>query len=157
MQRRPLDYARDIDLLVEMQYRTFEINFPGERFIERLFRDSLRRLDTGQAVYLYEEEGDLLGWLWLDFSRHHASVHIRHVEVAESHWGEGIGRAIMKDALAIAREGCCREVTLNVTKTNARALTLYEALGFDAQIDLGERQHMTLRLSGVDGAEAVSG
>lgn len=146
MERRAFDYDRDIDLLTEMQARSFEINFPDEPFIERFFRDSLHPLGRGQAVYIYEDDGEVLGWLWLDYTRRYATAHIRHIQVAESRWGEGLGRALLQEALTLARQARCREVTLNVTKANLRAMALYASLGFETQVDVGERQYMTLRL-----------
>lgn len=156
MKRRVLDYVNDIELLTAMQQRSFEINFPGEPFYERVFRDELRRPGAAQVIYLYEERDELLGWLWLDFARQPASVHIRHIQVAERHWGEGLGRTILEDALALACERRCREITLNVTKSNARAMALYEGLGFEMRIDLGERQFMALRLDAADDERDLS-
>lgn len=147
MKRRLLDYDNDIDLLAAMQQRSFEINFPDESFSERIFRDNLRRLRAAEVIYIYENEGEILGWLWLDFGQQPRCAHVRHIQVAERHWGEGIGRAIMEDAVAMARERQCRQVTLNVTKSNARAMALYEGLGFEVRYDLGERQFMVLRLA----------
>jgi RimJ/RimL family protein N-acetyltransferase len=60
---------------------------------------------------------------------------LRHVgelgiSVLKSHWGLGIGRRMIETALAFARERGVRKVNLRVREDNARALRLYESLGF---------------------------
>jgi ribosomal protein S18 acetylase RimI-like enzyme len=84
--------------------------------------------------------------LWLDLGRPRAAVHVRHIQVAQEHWGQGFGRQIMEDAMAIAVARGARALTLNVTKSNARAMNLYESLGFEVQEDSGSRQKMRLTL-----------
>ena len=61
---------------------------------------------------------------------------IRHagelgLSVARAHWGEGIGRALIESMLAwAAATGEVRKVNLRVRVGNARAVALYERLGF---------------------------
>lgn len=145
MERRAADYQRDAERLLAMQRLSWGINFPGRGFREASFRMSLRAgIDHGD-VFVYEDAGEVVGWLWLD--RYQAGVlHIRHVQVARERWGEGIGRQIMEDAIAIAVAEGRRAVTLNVTKSNRRAVDLYTRLGFQVVADEGERQHMRLNL-----------
>ncbi len=145
MERRAADYRRDAERLLAMQRVSWEINFAGRGFRESAFRMSLAAgIDHGD-VFIYEDVGEVVGWLWLD--RYEAGiVHIRHVQVAREHWGEGIGRQIMNDAIATARNEGRRAVTLNVTKSNRRAVSLYEHLGFRVISDDGERQRMKLDL-----------
>ena len=145
MERRAADYRRDAERLLAMQRVSWDINFPGRGFRESSFRISLRAgIDHGD-VFVYEDAGEVVGWLWLD--RYEAGiVHIRHVQVAHEHWGEGIGRRIMEDAIATASEEGRRAVTLNATKSNERAVTLYTHLGFRVIGDEGERQRMKLDL-----------
>jgi ribosomal protein S18 acetylase RimI-like enzyme len=145
MERRAADYRRDAERLLAMQRVSWEINFPGRAFRESSFRVSLRAgIDHGD-VSVYEDGGEVVGWLWLD--RYEAGiVHIRHIQVARERWGEGIGRQIMGDAIAIAVEEGRRAVTLNVTKSNQRAVSLYVYLGFRITADDGERQRMKLDL-----------
>lgn len=146
MERRAADYRRDTERLLAMQRLSWEINFPGRAFRESSFRMSLRAgIDHGD-VFVYEEAGEVVGWLWLD--RYDAGIiHIRHIQVARDHWGVGIGRRIMEDAIATATSEGRRAVTLNVTKSNRRAVSLYEHLGFRVISDEGERQRMKLDLS----------
>ncbi len=144
MQRRPFDYARDIECVVAMQHRSVEINFPGESFYEPAFRDSLKRLRQDEIIWVYEDEGQVVGWIWLDLGQGRRRIHVRHLQVIEERWGQGIGRRILEEAIVFCREIERTEMTLNVTKSNARAMALYQSLGFQKVNDWGERQFMRL-------------
>ena len=50
--------------------------------------------------------------------------------VEESCRGQGIGRAMMEDILALARAFRCRDVELQVYPQNQQALAFYQACGF---------------------------
>ena len=64
----------------------------------------------------------------------------------QAHWGQGLGRAIMEDAIALCALQGYGAITLNVTKSNARAMALYAHLGFVLEEDNQERQFMRLEL-----------
>lgn len=137
----------DYDRLLSMQRLSWTINFPGRPFSEVAFRLSLESATTRGDVYAYEEgEGrELVGWLWLGFSQPQYG-HIRHIQVEQAHWGKGLGRRIMQDAIDLCAQRGRRRVTLTVTKSNARAMALYERLGFVPVEDLVKRQRMALDL-----------
>ena len=145
MERRTANYQQDADRLLAMQRVSWGINFPGRALHESSFCLSLRAgIDHGD-VYVYEDAGEMVGWLWLDRYEAHV-VHIRHIQVTQERWGEGIARKIMEDAIAIATAEGRWAVTLNVTKSNERAMNLYAHLGFRVIADEGERQRMQLDL-----------
>ncbi|MBN1400912.1 MAG: GNAT family N-acetyltransferase [Anaerolineae bacterium] len=146
MDRRLVDVDRDYEQLLAMQRRSWEINFPGELFYEAAFMGSLRSSARRGQVYVYEMEGSLVGWLWLDLSPSHDHAHIRHIQVEEAYWGQGIGKAIVEDAIAICAQRRREEITLNVTKANERAMALYAGLGFVLDEDDGARQRMRLTI-----------
>ena len=56
---------------------------------------------------------------------------IEGVRVAASARGQGIGRAMMRHALGIARQRGCRIVQLTTNKSRADAKRFYEQLGFE--------------------------
>ncbi|MBC7237978.1 MAG: GNAT family N-acetyltransferase, partial [Chloroflexi bacterium] len=118
MERRLLDPDRDYGAMVEAQRLSWDINFPDDLFIESIFRTSLKSAVRRGEVFVYEEEGEVIGWLWLDLGRPWVAVHIRHIQVVRSRWGLGYGRRILQDAMAICREHGGRVLTLNVTKSN---------------------------------------
>lgn len=146
MERRMLDVERDYESLLDMQRLSWKINFPTLEFNEKSFHRSLRNAAHHEEVYVYEIDGEMVGWLWLDLRTPSAGGHIRHIQVKRSHWGQGIGYAIMEDAIALCRERDCPHITLNVTKSNVRAVTLYRGLGFEPVNDGGERMRMKLKL-----------
>jgi ribosomal protein S18 acetylase RimI-like enzyme len=146
MDRRLVDVDRDHEQLLAMQRRSWEINFPGELFYEAAFLGSLRSSARRGQVYVYEMEGNLVGWLWLDLAPSQYQAHIRHIQVEEEYWGQGLGRAILEDAIALCAQRRCEEITLNVTKANQRAMALYASLGFVLDEDDGARQRMRLAI-----------
>ena len=158
LRRRPFEPNSDCAALVDAQRQSWEINFPDDYFSESILSASVRSAARRGEVFVYELEGAAVGWLWLDLGRPRASVHLRHVQVVEAHWGKGFGRRIMEDAMAIALARGGRTLTLNVTKSNARAMSLYESLGFEVEEDHGSRQKMRLALDPADigGAQALS-
>ena len=146
LKRRPVDLDSDYPLLLAMQRLSWRINFPGTLFQEAAFLASLHAGHRRDLIYVYEMEGEIVGWLWLD-STSRNRVHIRHIQVRQSRWGQGLGRYLMEDAIRLCRRLGCRTLTLNVTKANERAMALYEHLGFDITEDYGERQRMRLDLT----------
>ena len=148
MDRRPLDLERDLVRVLAMQKRSWEINFPGQVFFEDAFVRSLRGGARRGQLYAYEIDDQMVGWLWLDLCVPRVRGHIRHLQVKEPYWGHGIGKAIVEDAIAACVERRCPELTLNVTKSNRRAMTLYASLGFALDEDDGDRQRMCLSLVG---------
>jgi ribosomal protein S18 acetylase RimI-like enzyme len=145
MRRRPFDLMRDYDRVLAMHRVSWAINFPGAPFSEPAFRSALAKGQRRGGIYVYERGGELLAWLWLEFGVTR-EAHVRQIQVAEDHWGHGLGRQIMQDALAVCSARGYRQVTLTVTKANTRAVTLYTHLGFTVVQDDGDRQRMQLLL-----------
>ena len=52
--------------------------------------------------------------------------------VRESARGSGLGRALVEQVVALARERGCRRVELDTNEANEGAVALYESLGFSA-------------------------
>ena len=144
MLRRRVEWYRDYGELLAMQRVSWKINFGDDSFSEDAFGASLRSAVRRNGVWVYEEDGDLVGWLWLDVHSPYIGVHIRHIQVRKAHWGRGIGRRIMEDAIAICVKRGHHKLTLNVTKSNLRAMRLYASLGFAIDEDRGARQSMKL-------------
>ena len=146
MKRRAPDFDNDYEQLLAAQRLSWKINFLGQRFSESVFRVSLRAGAQRGEIQVYEVEDELIGWLWLQVKSRRVRGHVKHIQVEESHWGEGWGRRIMLDAIAMCVDRGCRAVTLNVTKSNARAMALYTNLGFVVAEQQGTRQRMRLGL-----------
>jgi len=138
MRRRPFSLTRDYARVLAIQRVSWPINFPGSPFSEPAFRSGLARAQHPGGVYVYEEGDELVAWLWLDYGSL-GEAHIRQLQVQEAHWGQGIGRRILSDAIALSAARGCRAVTLTVTKSNKRAMALYEHFGFEVTRDAGAR------------------
>jgi RimJ/RimL family protein N-acetyltransferase len=94
----------------------------------------LRRLQGGRFNFLLK--GVLDGQIVSTASIHRQNrPRLRHVgelgiSVLEPYWGLGIGRTMIQATLRAARERGVRKVNLKVREDNARAIALYESLGF---------------------------
>jgi len=139
--------ARDYATLLSLERESWPINFPGEEFSEVEFRHSLQTGLRFHRMYVYELDDEVVGWLWLDLDGKWDGAHIRHIQVARAYWGRGIGKALVREAVSLARDEGCNSLTLNVTKSNTRAMRLYAGLGFALDSDNGDRQRMRLSLS----------
>ena len=146
MERRLLDFERDSAKLLAMHRVTWEINFPGQDMSALAFLQSLRSGARRREVYVYELDGQVVAELWLELIQPQLGAHIRQLQVDQDYWGQGIGKCLTQDAIALARGAGAPHLTLNVTKSNLRAMRLYEGLGFTVDEDLGERQRMKLVL-----------
>jgi ribosomal protein S18 acetylase RimI-like enzyme len=87
-----------------------------------------------RGVFGAFEEGDLIGLITLGREGRLKQLHkawIWGAYVAPSARGKGIGRALILEALALARSVPeVRQVNLSVTADNAAALHLYQSMGF---------------------------
>lgn len=147
MERRQVNLDTDYETLAEMQARSWEINFPDEVFMEPAFHDVLLdALNSSDSLYAYVEDGRLIGWLWMDWRLGRRRAHIRHIQVIEERWGQGYGKRIVCDAIQLARERDRTVLSLNVTRSNQRAVRLYVGLGFRTWQAMGPRQEMRLSL-----------
>lgn len=54
------------------------------------------------------------------------------ITVRKSHWGQGIGTALMERLIAFAKETGAEVVSLEVRSDNDRAIALYRKFGFEA-------------------------
>jgi RimJ/RimL family protein N-acetyltransferase len=64
------------------------------------------------------------------------SRHVAWLEgliVRKKHWGKGVGRGLMSEALSLAGQLSCRKAVLTVTEGNERAIKLYQDLGFEIE------------------------
>ncbi|MBQ8618273.1 MAG: GNAT family N-acetyltransferase [Clostridia bacterium] len=62
-----------------------------------------------------------------DRARHRAGLGI---SILKSHWGLGIGTAMMRALIAAAKETTLEQLELDVVSTNETAIRLYERCGF---------------------------
>jgi ribosomal protein S18 acetylase RimI-like enzyme len=113
--------ARDVELSAAL------------RNAEETFPSSLADVAaTGQEIYRAVHEGSDVGWLWLGPPPFGGpGRYVYDVEIDEEHRGEGLGRALMLTAEAVARESGYARLGLNVFGWNSRAESLYRSLGYE--------------------------
>lgn len=98
---------------------------------ERRYLRAIRRYPNA-AVYVAEDEGEIVGRLSVARDQHPASSHVADVGlmVAASHRRRGIGTALLDAAVQWGREAGVRKLELHVFPWNSAAIALYERFGF---------------------------
>ncbi len=82
-----------------------------------------------------EKNGQLIGILTMGREELYRQNHKAGFSmcVAKSHWGKGVGKSLLKEALIWADEQSIKRVEITVVKENSRAIKLYENLGFEIE------------------------
>jgi len=112
-----------------MLYAPAEYSASSEELAEQLSRIS----PSGHSrSLLAERDGELVGFLGVSGSpvprlRHSASLFLG---VLRAHWGQGVGRALLREAMRWAPTAGLSRLELHVMTGNARAVELYERAGF---------------------------
>lgn len=106
----------------------------------RSIRDERRYLKTVRrhpdaAVFVAEEDGDVLARLSLARDPHPASRHVADLGlmVAQRARRKGIGRMLLDEAVTWARSAGIRKLELHVFPWNEPAIRLYESFGFERE------------------------
>ena len=109
------------------------LNSDGWRSVgeERRYIRALKR-HPDAAVYVAEDDGALVGRLSVARDTHSASRHVADLGlmVASTHRRRGIGRALLDQAVAWARDAGVIKLELHVFPWNEPAIRLYEQFGF---------------------------
>ncbi len=96
---------------------------------------------------LETDDGRYAGHLWLtvqqDFFTGRTKLHITTIAVVDEYRGKGFGEMLMKHAIGHAQSRGYGSIGLGVDAANARAIGLYEKLGFETV-----RLSMDLAISG---------
>ena len=112
------------------------LNTDGWRSVteERRYLRALRR-HPDAAVFVAEDEGEIVGRLSVARDPHSASRHVADLGlmVAASHRRRGIGRALLEQAEAWARSAGVVKLELHVFPWNEPAIRLYEGFGFERE------------------------
>lgn len=116
--------AEDLEQVGRMEQDCFSMPWSQKSFEELL--------DNPNAFYVVaREEGRVVGYcgayLILD------EADINQVAVAQDCRGRGIGRLMLTELLKRLKQAGAGSVTLEVRKSNAPAIALYEGLGFHTE------------------------
>jgi RimJ/RimL family protein N-acetyltransferase len=135
-QARPEDAATLVALgaAIGREPEAWLLNTDGWRNVneERRYLRALKR-HPDAAVFVAEAEGALVGRLSLARDPHSASRHVADLGlmVAQGYRRRGIGRALLDQAVAWARDAGVRKLELHVFPWNEPAIRLYEVFGFE--------------------------
>ena len=114
---------------------------------ERRYLRAVRR-SPHAAVFVAENAAGIVARLSLARDSHPASPHVADLGlmVAMSHRRRGIGRSLLEQAVAWARESEIEKLELHVFPHNEPAIKLYERFGFERE---GLRRHHFRRGGGL--------
>lgn len=119
---RPME-QNDIDDVVNLEVQSFATPWSRQSFEEELENPRARYLI---AVLDGEAAGYAGAWLILD------EAHVTNVAVASRHRRRGVGEALMRALIALAKEDGAGSMTLEVRPSNGAARAMYAKLGFKA-------------------------
>jgi RimJ/RimL family protein N-acetyltransferase len=108
---------------------------------ERRYLRAVRR-SPHAAVFVADAGGEIVGRLSLARDSHPASLHVADLGlmVAATHRRQGIGRALLEQAVSWAHEAGIEKLELHVFPHNEPAIRLYERFGFERE-GLRRRQY----------------
>jgi ribosomal protein S18 acetylase RimI-like enzyme len=116
-------------------WRSREEIAEGDR---RALFEALDSPRSGTELFIAELEGRpagcLLMWTLQDYFSQRPHAHVSIVAVTREAEGHGVGRALMAHAEVWARERGYDNITLSVFVGNARAQSLYERMGYTAEM-----------------------
>jgi ribosomal protein S18 acetylase RimI-like enzyme len=130
VRRAGVEDAPAIARLLDDFNREYDEPTPG---VETLTTTCRRLLEMGEITVLLAGEGPdgfaLLRFrpgLWSEG----LEAHLQELYVVPSLRGQGIGRTLMEQVIALAREQGADGVDLNTGETDTAARSLYESMGF---------------------------
>ncbi|KAK2499783.1 hypothetical protein MC885_000875 [Smutsia gigantea] len=90
--------------------------------------------DCGSCFWVVESEGQVVGMVGAlpvkKPSLQKEQVQLLHLNVAQEHRGQGLGKALVRTVLQFAQEQGYSEVILSTTVLQPSALALYRSMGF---------------------------
>lgn len=119
------DLNRIMDIWLECNLKAH--SFIEEEYWKKNFH-SVRSVLPNAEVYVYEEEGEILGFIGVD------AEYIAGLFVAEGHQGHGIGRQLIETVKKKKR------LSLHVYEKNERAVAFYKAEGFHVESSMTEKE-----------------
>ena len=113
---------QDLDRIVEIEQRSFTLPWSRSSFYQELTNNRYAR------YIVMEHDGQIIGYcgMWLVMDE----AHITNIAVLPEFRGKKLGEALMKQAMALAREEGAQTMTLEVRVSNTVAQSLYRKLGF---------------------------
>ena len=111
----------DIPAVVEIENQNFRDPWTPAIFEEEMAQGT-------RSYYIAEIDDQVIGYMGLIWILDEG--HITNVAVDAKHQGKGYGRALMTHVANLGFKRSLTSMTLEVRASNARAIHLYESLGF---------------------------
>ena len=120
----PLDQEHIEDVLV-IENLSFSIPWSREAFIQEILYNQLARY----LIVLNGNQAIAYGGMWLILDE----AHITNIAVHPDYRGRGIGKKLMQGLIDLMKEEGIGQMSLEVRKSNAVAIHLYESFGFQEE------------------------
>ncbi|MBW7652213.1 ribosomal protein S18-alanine N-acetyltransferase [Anoxybacillus sp. ST4] len=113
---------QDLDRIIEIEQLSFTLPWSRSSFYQELTNNPYAR------YIVLEYDGQVIGYcgMWLVMDE----AHITNIAVLPQFRGKKLGEALMRQAMALAREEGAKTMTLEVRVSNVVAQSLYRKLGF---------------------------
>jgi len=120
-----IDAARDLDAVVDIERLSF-----ANPWTREMFEHELAHGAVSHTIVIRTPGTRVAGYcvFWVVFDE----VHVNNLAVRPGERRTGLGRALLKAALAEGAALGGRQATLEVRRSNAAAIRLYESFGFRA-------------------------
>lgn len=119
---------------IEEEYYDSFANLHNEVFPKTYFNSNtiLNRVNEHNNLLVIEEEGaNIKGYVYIEANPEHGEGNIEYIAVSDGLRGQGIGKALLKDALMkLFSYPSIDEVTICVSCGNIAAINLYKSTGF---------------------------
>lgn len=115
----------DIDAVAAVERRSYRSPWGRDVLVGELFRE-LARVDVVRERGAEEERIVAFCNYWLV----HDEIHLLSIATDPDRQGRGYGRRLLDHLIAKGERGRFRRITLEVRRSNARALDLYRDCGF---------------------------
>jgi ribosomal-protein-alanine N-acetyltransferase len=90
------------------------------------FKDSLK---SGYLCHVYETSGEVIGYSVMMMVMDEA--HLLNISIAGGYQRKGLGRMLLNELIAIAKNHQAHTMFLEVRTSNQAAIRLYESIGFN--------------------------
>lgn len=142
--------VQEADSIADVHIRTWQEAYRGQlprELLERLPESFDRRLqlwksiagasEERESLLVAESDGRVVGFVHVRLSRDDdADVEtgeVTAIYLRQSHWGQGIGWALLQEAMGRLRKLGFKRATLWVLETNARTRRFYEDAGWELE------------------------
>lgn len=103
-----------------------------EKMDEASFQPIFYELINRELLFVFEKDDVMLGMCKLMPMKHRNShiIYLGGVAIDPDHAGKGLGREMLQEAIALAKQRGYTRIELTVATFNDKAIALYERLGF---------------------------